>query len=91
MGRLSYFGHFWKLGPSWVPPGSLSGLDFSLDVSRNSRGGGLILDVGSLLGPCWVLTFRRMSQLLVALLEVRPLLVPDFSWDVQATFGTFGS
>ena len=30
-----------------------------------------------------------MSKLLLALLEVRSLLVLDFSWDVQATFGTF--
>ena len=32
-----------------------------------------------------------LSALILALLEVGPLLVLDFSWDVQATFGTFGS
>ena len=42
------------------------------------------------LGPSWVLTFHGMSKLLFALLEVGSLLGPDFSWDVQATIGTFG-
>ena len=46
VGCLSYFWHFWKLGPSKA------------------------------------IVTHGMSQLLLALLEVRPLLVLDFSWDV---------
>ena len=51
----------------------------------------LLVEVGSLLGLCWVPTFRGMSKLLVALLEVGSMSGPGFSWDVQATLGTFGS
>ena len=51
-------------------------------VSRNRGMSKLLLallEVGSLLGPCWVPTVRDMSKLLLALLEVGSLLGPDFS------------
>ena len=42
------------------------------------------------LGPSEAIGGHGMSRLLLALWEFESLLDPDFSWDVQATFGTLG-
>ena len=48
-------------------------------------------EVGSLLGPSWVLTFRGMSQLLLALWAVGPARPIGAHEDVSANLGTFAS
>ena len=73
--RLSGIGAFWR-------PSAFRGTSQLLLALLEER---LMLD------PSRFLRFRGMSQLLLALLEVRSLSFLDFSWDVQATFGTFGS
>ena len=77
---LQYFSHFWNW--SFFEALRIRGMSKLLVA---------VLEERVMLDPFRFLRLRVMSKLLWAPLEVKSFLVPDFSWDVQATFGTFGS